>query len=69
MNNIKYGVEYVTDNQDKITMYNTKEKAEAAAEALAASIKQGETVSLFYAECDSDGKLSTNEFHIVNVWG
>lgn len=69
MNNIRYGVEYITETQDKITVYKTKEKAEAEAKALAEGMKQGETVSLFYAECDAQGKLSTNEYHILNVWG
>lgn len=68
MAKIKYGVEYVSTEQDNITMYASKEAAMAAAEGLLGDMKPGECVSLFYADCDEDGKLATSEFNIVKVW-
>ena len=65
---IKYGVEYVTEEQDKIVMYSDKETAKAEAERIASQKKSSECVSLFYAECDETGKLATNEFNMIQVW-
>ena len=65
---IKYGVEYVSSEEDRITMYQSKEIAREKAEDLAGKISPGECVSLFYAECDDAGKLATNEFNIIQVW-
>ena len=69
MGMIKYGVEHITKEADKIVMYKDKEKANAEAERLASTLSDGDTVTLFFADCDSDGKLMTNEFNIVKVWG
>lgn len=68
MEMIKYGVEHITNKADKITMYSDKEKAQESAEKLAARLSSGESVTLFYAECDESGKLATNEFNILKVW-
>lgn len=68
MAKIKYGVEYISNEGDKITMYQSDVIAREKAERLAEAIKPGECVSLFYAECDDAGKLATNEFNIIQVW-
>ena len=65
---IKFGVEHITNENDKITMYKSKEIAMREAKAIANKLAIGESVTLFYAECDPEGKLATNEFNIVQVW-
>lgn len=66
---IKYGVEHITKENDKITMYENKDTARRNAEAIANKLANGDSVTLFYAECDAEGKLATNEFNIIQVWG
>lgn len=66
---IRYGVEYISANgRDKITMYKTKDKATQAAEELAAKRRQGECVSMFYADCDEKGRLLSPNQHVLRVW-
>lgn len=66
---IKYGVEFLSEAEDRIVMYKSKDRARADAEAKADALQAGESVMLFYADCDSEGRLATNEFNVVYVWG
>lgn len=65
---IKYGVERISNGEDKITMYNSLEAARAKAEEFAENKPEGGNVMLFSAECNDDGKLATNEFNVIQVW-
>lgn len=63
----KYGIE-VTTNGGKIIMYKNDEQAKIEAEQMAAELPTGETLMLFTAECDENGKLVSNLRQVVKTW-
>jgi len=65
---IKYGVEHITKDKDSIVVYNSKDVAMEKAEELARGLSSGESVMLFYADCDADGKLVSTEYNVLKVW-
>jgi hypothetical protein len=64
----KYGIEVTSKGSSKIIMYKNDEQAKTEAEEMAATLPTGETLMLFTAECDDEGKLASNLRHVVKTW-
>lgn len=66
-----YGYELAgtKSGKHKLVVYKTLEAARKDAEALSAQLEADETLILFSAPCDENGKLVSNKFKILEAWG
>lgn len=64
----KFGVEVIANGKDVITIYEREEDARRDAQLQAANLGPDESVMLFLASCDKNGKLASNNFNIINTW-
>lgn len=65
-----YGYEIANKSgKDAITIFKTLERAREEAEKQVDKLADDETMILFSAPADEDGKLASNRFSIIDAWG
>lgn len=66
-----YGYELsgIKSGKHKLVVYKTLEAAERDATELSKNLADDETLILFSAPADEEGKLASNQFKILDAWG
>lgn len=65
---IKFGIETIHNNKSTYKMFDSREAANDAGEKASKSMSSDDVIRLFYANCNAEGKLATNELHVVKEW-
>ena len=63
-----YGYEIAGNGRDEINIYKTLERAREEAEKQVEKLADDETMILFSAAADENGKLASNLFNILDSW-
>lgn len=65
---VKFGIEMIRTENTTVKMFDSKEEAQNAGASEARALRKGECIRLFFANCTDEGKLATNELHVMNEW-
>lgn len=66
----KFGVWYIPadDEQEKIVLCKTKERAQEIADKKRESMAEGDNMMLIRARCDDEGNIVSPQFEVFNTW-